>query len=330
MGKKEMSGLSSFAMNHTTGNHTGTNPIDNVLSSSFVTWCTRCVVDYVNLTVVDADVHTAASSAAAVAADHGDLTWTIIAAISMLVGLLFTFVGYECFYLTLGLVAFVTGTVFSFGLLCGASNSAILSVILGVVCGALITVLVLKLERVGAALCGAAGGAIGYMYLNALVLWRLYAAIPETHQSYTPVIIFVVLALLGAVLAVCFERHIIIAASALSGAYLVGWAADRLAFKSANHNLNPIVLISGGGCHEWECYALLAGIVVLAVIGIVVQERRTREDNHHDGEPGVLRRFSKPRRVSGYEVAELQYDPEAPAAVLLATNERRVSREMVV
>jgi len=159
--------------------------------------------------------------------------------------------------------------------------------------------------------------------LNALVLNKLYAQFPATHQTYTPFLVAAILAALGASLAMVFERHIIIGATAVSGAYMVGFGVDRLAFHTAHHVLNPLVsltlpghagtcslleppsnrqshllsrcrhprrpsataprlsclplhvqvLASGGGCKTGQCYGVLAGMVVLAVVGWIVQLR---------------------------------------------------------
>jgi len=312
------------------GNSTIPPAIDNVIDSSFVKWCTKCLVDAgANMTIAKADAHTAASDAAYFLADHSSTSWTVFAAAAIAAGLLLTFLGYESFYLTFGIVAFTAASVFSFGLLCGASNSLIAAICVGVVAGALAVFICHKFEKIGAALCGAAGGVIAYMYSNGFLLSHLYKALPEAHQTYTPIIACTAMALLGAILVRCYERLIIIATTSLGGAYMIGFGIDRLAFKAANHNLNPLVLISGGGCHSAECYGLFIGIVVLAILGAFLQLRRTHDDKHHEGEPTILvRRFAKARRPSGYEVAEVYCDVEA--SIITSQNERRVSREMLV
>merc|ERR1711939_1160575 len=155
---------------------------NQVLSSSFVTWCTKCVAQFGNVTLFDDRAHSAASDAARHVASGGDTTWIILSVVSILIGLIFTFVGYEAFYLTLGLIAFLAGSTFVFGLFCGMTNSWIAAVIVGVIAGILLAYVLHKFEKLAIALCGAVGGLVSYMYLNAFLLNKLYNAIPEAHQ----------------------------------------------------------------------------------------------------------------------------------------------------
>merc|ERR1711966_453317 len=314
-------------------NNSANNAIDDILDSSFVTWSTQCLVDFgANITVADTAAHTAADDAARYLSDHGDTTWTVFAIASIVVGILLTFLGYEVFYLTFGIIAFLSASVFCFGLLCGASNSLAAAIACGVLAGALATFLCVKFPKIGAAVCGAVGGLISYMYLNAFVLTHLYTAVPEAHQSWTPALFATLLCIVGAGLALCFERYLIIASTSLGGAYPIGFAVDRLIFKAADHDLNPLVLVAGGGCRSGECYGILVGIVVLALIGAYVQLRRTADDKHHEGEPGHLRRFSKEMNPVGYEVADMAYTDHTTVeqSILQGENQRRVSREMMV
>lgn len=303
-----------------------------IIDSSFVTWCLECVSEFhVHATELDGDAHTAASQAAHFLADNSGVAWTVAASVALVVGLFFTFFGYEGFYATLGLVAFVTTSIFSFGLLCGSTHSVIAAIAVGVVCGILATILVVKLEKVGAALCGATGGVISYMMLNGLILSHLYAAIPEAHQTWTPIVVVVVLALAGAALAALIERPVIIAATALGGAYAVGWGIERLAFShSALANVNPLVLVSGGGCGgHWQCYAFFTCVCVLAVVGVIVQMKRTRKDRQHE-EGRVLHMVSKRHVEMTTEEAypDVYYTTDVEGGLISSDKQRRISREV--
>lgn len=115
-------------------------------------------------------------------------------------GTLCTFYGYGLFYLTIAIAAFVFAFAVAFGAICGASGSAIAAICAGLVAGTFATVVLVRHEKLGAALCGACGGVAAYMFLNGVLLTHLYDLLPATHQSYTPALVAAVLGLLGAAL----------------------------------------------------------------------------------------------------------------------------------
>lgn len=107
--------------------------------------------------------------------------------------------------------------------------------------------------------------------------------------------------------------------TALAGAYMIGFGVDRLAFPKDNHNLNPLVLMSGGGCKDPACYGVMAGVIVLALVGYAVQLSRSNKEESHT-------RFSRVLVEEEYvPAAYIQYDGQALTGV-----ERRVSRENVI
>merc|ERR1712086_168222 len=287
--------------------------------NSIIHWSTQCI-DLPNVingtsTVINNDYNVAKALA-----DSHDLTWQILASLMIASGLLLTFAGYSLFYLTLAMTGFFAGFAITFGVTCGGSGSALAACIVGFLGACLFGYLTTRAERLGVYLIGTAGGFASYMCLNAIVLNKLYVLIPASHQTYTPALVCVSLALFGAVLAGYLEKHIIIGTTSIAGAYMVGFGADRLAFKAAHHNLNPLVLMSGGGCHSSQCYAVLGGIVLLAVVGFMVQMKKTSTEKYEN-------RFS---RIE-YEYApanDLYYDSEN--GMLTSANARRVSRERVV
>ena len=76
-------------------------------------------------------------------------------------------------------------------------------------------------------------------------------------------------------------------------------------------------MMSGGGCKDAQCYGVLAGMAVLAIVGWFVQLRHTAEkespfSKRHDGE---------------YTEVYYSHDLEAP---LRSGDVRRVSRERIV
>jgi len=285
-----------------------------------ISWCTSCISDAVLHNATDFINNTAHHAAHDVAVIHGgDLTWDIIAAACILLGLLYTFAGYGLFYITLATTGFIAASVISFGLTCGSSGSAIAALIVGCIVGILGALIILRVEKIGVILCGIGGGLAAYMYLNGFILTHLYDALPQAHQSYTPYLVAAALVVLGAALAHCLEKPVIIAATAIGGAYAIGFGVDRLAFANEHHNLNPLVLMSGGGCHAVECYVEFAVILLLAILGMIVQYKRTSREECET-------RFSKRNdHRSQYMPAQVYFDAEV--GMPISAKERRVSRE---
>lgn len=282
---------------------------------SIIGWSTQCVSTAVingTASAIAGDYHHAIQLA-----EQNPHTWQVVAGLCIAAGLLLNLAGYSCFYFTLALAGFLTGLALLFGVTCGLSHSLLGALIAGFIGACLVAFLTVKAEKLGVLLMGAAGGFASYMFLNALVLNKIYEQFPATHQTYTPFLVAAVLAAIGAALAMCMERYIIIGATALAGAYMVGFGVDRLAFHTAHHVLNPLVLMSGGGCKDAQCYGVLAGMVVLAIVGWFVQLHHTAEkespfSKRHDGE---------------YTEVYYSHDLEAP---LRSGDVRRVSRERIV
>merc|ERR1712054_450210 len=99
--------------------------------------------------------------------------WTGTAIVAVVVGISFTFAGHGLFYATLGFTGFLAGFVVGFGLLCGLTSSAMYASIAGVVGGIAGALLLLRMEKLGVLLCGAAGGVAIYMYFNGFFLAKL-------------------------------------------------------------------------------------------------------------------------------------------------------------
>jgi len=273
----------------------------SVSSSGIIDWCTKCVPEeYKNSTLVEhfkveaRNFATDESSAAFVG-------FQVTAVLACIVGFILCFFGYSLFHLTLAITGFAVGLGAGFALLCG-TGSILAAGIAGAVCGILLAVLVVKLEKMGVTLCGAAGGVAAYMYLNGFLLHMLYSALPEAHQSWTPAVMCSILALMGSILARYAEKHILIIGTAFGGAYCMGFGVDRLAFKDAHHNLNPVVLFSGNGCTSSHCYLALSAFICVGILGMMIQY-------HVSSKPRYDSRFSKVRNVEDYDVVYVDHQP---------------------
>jgi hypothetical protein len=118
-------------------------------------------------------------------------------------------------------------------------------------------------------------GAFGGFTLSMWILsWSSSSLIPNDAARY---VFIAVLALIGGILALFFEHHVIIISTSIGGAYLVIFGIDcftRLGFAGAvslmfQGNSAQYVINSG------SLYALLVSALVLAIIGMIVQYRIT-------------------------------------------------------
>jgi len=265
-------------------------------SSSVIEWCTKCVPNAANVTnAVDNAAHAFASDA------HTNLGFQITAVLAVFLGFLLCFFGWSLFHITLCLTGGLIGLGAGFAFFCGATSSLIAASIIGAICGLLLASIIIKLEKLGIFLCGAAGGVVAYMYLNGFLLHFLYNAIPTAHQTWMPAVMCTIFALVGATLAFFGEKHIIILATAFGGAYAIGFGVDRLAFASEHNNLNPVVLFSGGGCSSWHCYITLAILVLVGLVGVFVQYKLSSNKKYDT-------RFSRRRAEEDYGVLYLDQD----------------------
>ena len=279
-----------------------------------ISWCTQCISNITNATQDQQEISNY------IAANH-DQAWLGIAIISVLSGILIAFYGYGIFYFTLGMAGFGAGFGIFFSILCGSTNEALWAVVAGCLGGIFLAWLVIRLEKYGVLLVGAGAGAIAYMYSNGFVLSHLYEALPEAHQSWLPAVLLSIMMMTGSYLAYAIERHLIIVATSFAGAYAVGFGVYRLA-GGESHDLNPIVLFSGGGCSGPECYSELSLLVLLALAGVWVQYRHTSQDKYRN-------RASKQEEYTRSEYQEALQSPDAKV-IIIQGNQRRVSREFVV
>jgi hypothetical protein len=123
--------------------------------------------------------------------------------ILMAAGLLFCFFGYRIFMLTLGVMGFVLGAFVASGFACGSTDSTIVHILAGLCGGIAGSVLMVVFYFVGIFIFGAAlGAAVGAAVYPALIVVLLFAVV-------------------FGVLAVVFQRALVVVATALDGAGLV-------------------------------------------------------------------------------------------------------------
>jgi hypothetical protein len=189
-------------------------------------------------------------------------SYHIPAALFLLVGgLLACFVGYRLFRLVLGIYGFILGALFATSLVSPAAPGAtILVAFVGGAAGALVLTLG---YFVGVALLGAG--------LGTMVAHVVWAQSGWGDPNALPVLVF---AVVGSVLAVSFQRHVIIVGTAFGGAWtaLVGGLAlfgDTAARRAADATNVWLVYPFNPTLHGWMTLAWM----VVGTAGVVVQLR---------------------------------------------------------
>jgi hypothetical protein len=180
--------------------------------------------------------------------------------IAILIGALECFFGYRVFKTVLGLIGFLAGAILGAVIGYSLSGNRIVSILAGILGGFIGAGLLVTLYFVGVFVIGALLGGI-----LAEMLFTLFS------RSSVPVVI-VVLAVIGGVLAVIFQKFMIIVSTSFSGAYL---AVNGLAylFNNPGSSTDIWAILKGQGSHE---FVVLLCVIVLGSIGMFVQYRSTR------------------------------------------------------
>jgi len=185
----------------------------------------------------------------------------ILALLSLIFGVLNCFFGYRIFKILLGIWGFMLGALIA-GFVAYILNAPLFLVILAALLGGIIgAVLMVAFYLVGVLVIGAVLGAL-LGYVLGITLGGTYPAI------------LVVLAVIGGVLAVIFQKLMIILATSFSGS----WGIVAGIFSFFGWPLNPIDVFRD----PWiirnapvRYYIMLLCWVVLGLVGILVQYKVT-------------------------------------------------------
>ena len=131
-------------------------------------------------------------------------------AVSVLVGLLCCFWGYRAFKIVLGIVGFAVGAYF--GAVVAAhftGGFGVVAIVAGVIGGLIGGALIVAVYYIGVFVLGALGG------------WVIYTMIAGAAGYGPQMILLIVLALLGGILALFFQKFIIIVSTAFFGSWLI-------------------------------------------------------------------------------------------------------------
>jgi len=208
--------------------------------------------------------------------------------VAIVVGLLWVFFGYRFINISLAMAGFIVLFFVAYQM----SSSYVIGLhpswlhyVIGAgagLCGAL---LFYCLRQLGYFLFGFfIGAVISSTVLGATPLVSLFTS------GLIPLIVILVTGLVFAfaILFEIFQRHLLIFGTSFNGAFLVGTAVDTLLLHTAFSDLLVTVLTdfyfhnAPAISDDWKPYTLLAGLVVLGLVGMLVQYKFTAVNTHHD------------------------------------------------
>jgi len=187
------------------------------------------------------------------------LTLSLAALGAILLGVVQCLFGYRIFRVIIGIIGFILGGLLAGYLVYNLTDSQLFGVIAGVVGGLIGLGLMAGLYSVGVFLIGAYFGGVAVSALFAL------------GGGSAPGWLVVVLAIIAGVLAVLFQKLMIVLATSFVGAW---WAVSGLAaiagvIEMQSLRAMPLGLENAGT--GW-----LIGWFVLGLVGVIVQYRATR------------------------------------------------------
>lgn len=224
----------------------------------------------------------------------------ILAALAIVGGGAVALAGYRLFRPTVFLCGFIIGGLFVAGVIeamfDGKSWLPTASWVAFFVGGVIVGALVLYLYTASIFLAGAAGGVLLAFSLNTTFGTKIYPSNPDV----VLVVLAVLLGIIGGILALKLEKPVIIVSTSLVGAETLVWGvgyfagdypngADLKAFGKENDDGDWVYAIPDA----WWGY--LAGILVVFVLGLVVQFKKTAHGHHHGGKSSSSHAVSKPQ-----------------------------------
>ncbi len=188
--------------------------------------------------------------------DLVEIPMNVVAGVGIFVGVIECFFGFRIFKVIMGITGFLVGAIAAGGISQIIAQDELITIVAGLVGGLLGAVAAVTLYFVGVFLIGATLGGILSLALSAGM----------GNSPEVPVI--VALAILCGVLAVIFQKALIIIATSLSGA----WAVVTGAAYFATGTVDPASLevFSGAGPNS---FVILLCWLALGVLGIFIQYR---------------------------------------------------------
>jgi len=207
-----------------------------------------------------------------------------VKAATIVLGLLWLFLGYRLIRVVLFLAGFATFFVIVFFILLTRVTMAIwLLYVIAAGSGVIGGLLFVALAKLGYFLFGfIVGVLLSVIIISATPIASLFAS------GLIPLIIVLCTGVVVAIVTVIWSRVLLIIGTSFSGSILIATTLDQLFYGSEIANFIPQILrnISSGFTFTstWQVYLILAGIVLVAIVGIVVQFRFTSRGYTHGKE----------------------------------------------
>jgi hypothetical protein len=223
----------------------------------------------------------------------------ILAALAIVGGGVVTVLGYRLFRPTVFLCGFIVGGLFVAGIIEAIfkdedwlpTASWVAFAIGGLIAGGLVVYLYAASIFLG----GAAGGVLLAFSLNTSFGAKIYPNNPDV----VLVVMAVLLGVIGGVLALKLEKPVLVVATSFVGAEVLVWGigyfagdypngADLKAFRAKNDDGDWVYDIPDA----WWAY--LAGILVVFLLGMLIQFKKTARGHHHGGKSSSSQALAKP------------------------------------
>ncbi|UCF04285.1 MAG: TMEM198/TM7SF3 family protein [bacterium] len=207
---------------------------------------------------------------------YGVYSLSILAILSIVFGILVCFWGYRIFRIVLGILGFILGAYVVGALAFHLSGgSYIITFVAGLIGGV-----------IGAVLIGVVYY-IGVFVLGALAAITFGSFMVAAGGHSMPVVLIIVLAIIGGVLTVIFQKLVIVLSTAIIGSW--GIITGIIYFFSGGfYSISlfkyPGSLVRFGGI---RFYIVFLFWIVLAVLGILNQYRQIRRTKRQRIEPGT-------------------------------------------
>jgi len=209
--------------------------------------------------------------------DRAEILQYVLTAVGILIGLVLCTFGYRLFKPVLFVVGFIVGAGIVYLILWEYTESGILVLVLapigvGILCGILL---------IWFAIAGifVLGGILGFL------LFSLFMSSREGGLIHSRLLAYLIMAgvtLAGGILALIFQKTIIICATALAGAYAVVAGVDRYINGGFSQVIPHIIQDHHESIHaDLKTYIEIGACVLLCVIGIVIQFKKTGKNYYH-------------------------------------------------
>jgi MFS family permease len=212
--------------------------------------------------------------------EYFDLAWGIA---FIVFGLVFVVFGYRIFRITLFIIGAIAGAATAYLLLQTHAQLALFLVLIiagasGIILGLMfVCIFYLGLFALGAMLgCVLAGIVLATPLGTSLVT-----------LAWVHWLVLVGSSALFGILALVFQKPLLIVATSIYGAYLIAFAVAALWVPQSNfaqiipHLFNAKDFPFNPTASNWLPFVFIAGIAVVAILGIVVQARVTARKYHH-------------------------------------------------